>query len=565
MTTSLKLDLPCDPARLTLGHFLADIASSHGDRVAVVFEGRQTSYRELEAEARRLARGLIGAGVVKGARVAVQMANRLEWVVSAFATALVGGVLVPVNTFARGEERDYILRHSDASLLLMQPRLLGRDLRRELLESHPELEEGAAGRLRCSALPQLRRVVCLGSETPSRAIESWSALLDWGSDVPDALLDAATEEVHPSDDGLIIYTSGTSARPKGVLHMQRAAVIQSYRLADYMRLTAQDRVFTAQPFFWTAGIVWSLGATLAAGGRMLLQETFQPGQALELIESQRATVLHAWPHQEKLLAEHETTRERDLSSLQKIEFNSLLAPIVGLREDCWGAYSSFGTTETFTMAAMLPADTPAQTRHRAHGRPLPGMELRVVDPETGEPLEPDVEGEIAIRGVTLMRGYYKVEPERCFDEAGFFRTRDGGRLDDDGYLHWTGRLSDMIKTGGANVSPVEIEAALSGCPGLRAGLAVGVPHPSFGEVVILCALPIAGAALDAEAIRNHLRERLAAYKLPRFVLFFEENEISFTGTQKVQVGPLREEVLRRLRAGHTAIEGFVYGDESEHS
>jgi fatty-acyl-CoA synthase len=123
----------------------------------------------------------------------------------------------------------------------------------------------------------------------------------------------------------------------------------------------------------------------------------------------------------------------------------------------------------------------------------------------------------------------------------------------------------MIKTGGANVSPVEIEAALSDCPGLRAGLAVGIPHPSFGEVVILCALPIAGAALDAEAIRNYLRERLAAYKLPRHVLFFEEDEISFTGSQKVQVGPLREEVLRRLRAGRIAIEGFVYSDEAEHA
>ena len=565
MTTYPELDLPCDPARLTLGHFLADIASSHADRVAILFEGRQTTYRELEAEARRLARGLIGAGVVKGARVAVQMANRLEWVVCAFATALIGGVLVPVNTFARSEERDYILRHSDASLLLMQPRLLGRDLRRELLESHPGLEAGLPGRLRCSALPQLRRVVCLGSEASTQAVENWSALLDWGSDVSDALLDAATEEVHPSDDGLIIYTSGTSSRPKGVLHMQRAAVIQSYRLADYMRLTPQDRVFTAQPFFWTAGIVWSLGATLAAGGRMLLQETFQPGEALDSIESQRATVLHAWPHQEKLLAEHETTRDRDLSSLRKIEFTSLLAPIVGLREDRWGAYSSFGTTETFTMATMLPADTPAETRHRTHGRPLPGMQLRIVDPETGEPQGPDTQGEIAIRGVTLMRGYYKVDPERCFDEAGFFRTRDGGRLDEDGYLHWTGRLSDMIKTGGANVSPVEIELALSDCPGLRAGLAVGVPHPSFGEVVILCALPIAGAAPDAEAIRDYLRERLAAYKLPRHVLFFEEHEISFTGTQKVQIGPLRAEVLQRLRAGRTVIEGFEYSDEEQHT
>ena len=259
------------------------------------------------------------------------MANRLEWVFCAFATALVGGVLVPVNTFARSAERDVILRHSDASLLLMQPSLLGRDLRRELLETQSQLAEGAPGRLRCTDLPQLRQIACLGSEQPARGIETWDSLLARGADVSDSLLDAATEEVHPSDDGLIIYTSGTSARPKGVVHFQRTPVIQSYRLADYMRLRPTDRVFTAQPFFWTAGIVWSLGATLAAGGRMLLQETFQPAEALDLIESQRATVLHAWSHQEKVLAEHESIAERDLSSVEKIEFNSLLAPVVGLR------------------------------------------------------------------------------------------------------------------------------------------------------------------------------------------------------------------------------------------
>jgi fatty-acyl-CoA synthase len=578
VTTTLDLDLPCDPARLTLGHFLTDIASTHADRIAIVFEGRETTYRELETQARQLGRALIGAGVVKGARVAVLMANRLEWIVSAFATALVGGVLVPVNTFARDEERDYILRHSDASLLLLQPSLLGRDLLRELLESHPELETGTPGRLRCTALPQLRRVVCLAAEKPgsgepvvdepgndetSRGVETWNALLDQGSDVSDALLDSATEEVHPSDDGLIIYTSGTSSRPKGVLHMQRAPVIQSYRLADYMRLDTQDRVFTAQPFFWTAGIVWSLGATLAAGGRILLQETFEPNGALDLIESQRATVVHAWPHQEKVLAEHESIHERDLSSVKKIEFTSLLAPVVGLREDVWGAYSSFGTTETFTMATMLPTDTPAETRHSTHGRALPGMQVRIVDPETGEEVGPDALGEIAVKGATLMRGYYKALPERCLDDAGFFRTKDGGRIDGEGYLHWTGRLSDMIKTGGANVSPVEIETALSDCPGLRAGLAVGVPHPSLGEVVILCALPIPGAAPDAEAIRTYLRVRVAAYKVPRHVLFFRENEIEFTGNQKIQFGPLREEVERRLRTGRIAIDGFVYGDEEE--
>ncbi len=561
MTRSMDLDLPCEPSRLTLGHFLADIATAHANRVAVVFEGQETTYLELEVLARRLARGLIGAGVVKGARVAVQMANRLEWIVAAFATALVGGVLVPVNTFARGHERDYILRHGDASLLILQPDLLGRNLLRELLDDHPELEEGQPGRLRCTALPQLRRVVCLADVEARAGVETWQTLVDHGADVSDGLLDAATEEVHPSDDGLIIYTSGTSAQPKGVLHLQRAPVVQSYRLADYLRLDENDRVLTAQPFFWTAGIVWSLGATLAAGGRMVLQETFVPVEALDLIESQRVTVLHAWSHQEKVLAEHPSIDSRDLSCVRKIEFNSLLAPVVGLEEDTWGAYSAYGTSETFTMCSMLPANAPAQLRHTTHGRALPGMQIRIVDPDSGAPLAEGELGEIAVKGVSLMRGYYKVEPEQFLDGSGFFRTRDGGRIDAEGYLHWTGRLTDMIKTGGANVSPVEIETALSDCPGLRAGLAVGIPHPTLGEVVILCALPNHGSAPAPETIRSYLRDRLAAYKVPRHILFFEEDEIEFTGSQKIQLAPLRDEVERRLCATKISIEGFTYGDE----
>jgi acyl-CoA synthetase (AMP-forming)/AMP-acid ligase II len=189
------------------------------------------------------------------------------------------------------------------------------------------------------------------------------------------------------------------------------------------------------------------------------------------------------------------------------------------------------------------------------------MQIRIVDPDSGAPLAEGELGEIAVKGVSLMRGYYKVEPEQYLDGSGFFRTRDGGRIDDEGYLHWTGRLTDMIKTGGANVSPVEIETALSDCPGLRAGLAVGIPHPTLGEVVILCALPNHGSAPAPETIRSFLRDRLAAYKVPRHILFFEEDEIEFTGSQKIQLDPLRDEVERRLCATKISIEGFTYGDE----
>ncbi len=548
------MSIEADSPRLTLGRFLEDVAARWGERTAIRFEQRGRveawTYAELRQRARALARALVGAGVGKGARVAVYMANRPEWVASAFAVGLVGGVLVPVNTYAATDERDYILRHSDASLLLLQPGLLKHRFLESLLGDHPVLD-GENGRLRCPALPQLRRWACLGDP-------SWASLEALAADVPDDLVDALCEEVAPSDDAMIIYTSGTTANPKGVLHAHRAPVLQSYRFQELQRFDERDRVWTCYPLFWTAGICMSLGATLAAGGTLLLQETFDPGAALEMIEAERATAAHAWPHQHKALGEDPTLSRRDLSALHKLDFGSPIAAQAGLEKDTYGTSSSYGASETFTISSMLPSDAPAELRRRAHGRPLPGMHFRILDPETGEPLPTGASGEIAVKGVTFMRGYYKVLPERFLDENGFFRSGDGGSLDEEGFLHWTGRLSNLVKTGGANVSPVEIERALGRFDGLKMAFPVGVPHPTLGEALVLCAVRREGADPQPEEIRAWLRERLAAYKVPRVVLFFGADELSYTGNQKVQVAPLRERALARLAAEGVEIDGHRY-------
>jgi acyl-CoA synthetase (AMP-forming)/AMP-acid ligase II len=562
---TLDLGLQPDRDRYTLACLLEDVASRHGDRTALRFQPdvdepwQSLRYSELQSASRELAKGLIGAGVVKGARVAVLMANRPEWVVAAFAVGLVGGVLVPVNTFATPDERAYILRHSDASLLILQPGLLKRDFLAELRGRHPELERFEAGRLRCPALPQLRRLVVLGNETHDDGLQAWSELVALGHDVSDELLDATSAEVYPSDEGILIYTSGTTAHPKGVLHRQRAAVIQSWRFAEDMGLSRDDVVLTAQPFFWTAGIAMSLGASLCAGATLIIEETFSAERFLQRIESERVTALHAWPHQEKALGEHPDAGRRDLTSLEKIEFSSPLAPLAGIERDEWGTYGSYGLSETFTLSSSLPASAPAEQRKNTSGRPLPGMSIKIVDIESGEALsEPGAKGEIAVRGVTFMQGYYKVEPELYLADDGYFRTQDGGAFDAQGFLHWSGRLSNLIKTGGANVSPLEIEGALQGMDELSHAQAVGVPHPVLGEVIVLCAVKSAGAKIDEATLRERLRGGLAAYKVPRRVLFFAASELSFTANQKLQVGPLRDLAIERLQAEGAEIDGVVY-------
>jgi len=186
------------------------------------------------------------------------------------------------------------------------------------------------------------------------------------------------------------------------------------------------------------------------------------------------------------------------------------------------------------------------------------MDLRIVDPKSGELLAAGSDGEIAVRGVTLMHGYYKVLPENYLDPDGFFRTQDGGSLDSEGYLHWTGRLGNLIKTGGANVSPVEIEETLAKHPGVKVGIAVGIGHPTLGEVVVLCVVPTEGADSDAEAIREFLRARLAAYKVPRRVLFFRESELAYTGNQKIQIEPLKRAAQQRLVDEDAEIAGYRF-------
>jgi len=547
-----------DDPGLTTGRFLIETCSRNASRCAVRFQGRASSYEDFARDTRALARALIGAGVGKGSHVAVHMANRPEWIAAYFAIGLVGGVVVPVNTFASAAELDYILRHSDASVLLMQPHLLKHRYLDDLLDRHREVAHGAAGRIQCPALPQLRRVACLSIDAPQGAVEPWSTFLAHGDDVPDALVDATNDEVEPTDDAIIIYTSGTTANPKGVLHGHRAGVVQGIRFAELLRLDAADRLYTTYPFFWTAGIAMSLLPAFSAGACLLLQETFDAGSALAMIEAERATAVHAWPHQQKALGEHDSAADRDLSSLVKIDSAAPLARLAGVPVDSYGTAATYGMSETFTLASALPADAPIDERRGNSGLPLEGTEIRIVDPASGRPLPIGEEGEITVRGMTLMHGYYKVPPEQYLDADGFFHTQDGGFLDDAGRLHWSGRLGNMIKTGGANVSPVEIESALRKHPGVKVGVAIGVPHPTLGEAVVVCIVPTEGAPQDEDAVRRYLRENLAAYKVPKRVLFFREDEFTYTGNQKVQQAPLVTATQARLAAEGAEIDGHTY-------
>ena len=517
---------------LTLGGLLMQSAARHGAREAICFHEAdgsvvRWSYDELATRARLFAKALVAEGAGKGTRVALLMGNRPEWVSAAFGVALAGGVLVPVNTMFEPPELEYVLRHSDAAVLVYQE-----ELRRH--RYHEQI------RSLMGSLPYLARLACYGTA-------GYEDFLAGAASVDDDVLDARVAEVSEHDDVLVIYTSGTTGKPKGVLHGHRAPAIQSWRFARHLGLDPDVRVWSAFPFFWTAGFCMVMGATLAAGGCLVLQELFEPGEALRLIEAEKVTNPHAWIHQMAALESHPDWLARDLSSIQHVEeFTSLARhPSVKLGAP-WSPRSAYGLTETFTIISSMPADTPEDEREGHEGFILPGNAVRIVDASDGTVQPAGTPGEIRVKGATLMKGYLKVAPEDVFDPDGFFPTGDAGFVDDAGHLHWVGRTSDLIKTGGANVSPVEIENELLRHPGLHSALAVGVPHPTLGQIVVVCAVSQPGADLGEDDVRDFLRGKLASYKLPRRVLFFDESELVLTGNAKIRAEDLRQLATARL-------------------
>jgi fatty-acyl-CoA synthase len=264
------------------------------------------------------------------------------------------------------------------------------------------------------------------------------------------------------------------------------------------------------------------------------------------MQSERVSYPAAWPHQWARLAEDSNWSKVNLGSLRYVGETSPLRTHPTVKADWQEPMSCYGNTETLTLSTAHYSGSPPDIVENNHGFALHENTLRIVDPMTGKVLGRNENGEIAVKGPTMMMSYLRVPAEDTFDDEGFFRTGDGGFIDDQGRLHWHGRLNDIIKTGGANVSPLEIDAVLAEFPGVKVAATVGVPHDKLGEMVVACIVPENGAVLDEAAVRAFLTQRLSSYKVPRRVLFFEDSELSYTGSAKVKTAPLRELAARRL-------------------
>jgi fatty-acyl-CoA synthase len=550
MTTFLGPSPQSEPGigPLTFGGFLEHLAARYSDRLAIVYapaDGTRLAwtYRELHEHSRAMAKALIAGGVTRGTRVAVLMGNRPEWVAAVWGAAMAGGVAVLFNTFATERELDHLLRHSDTTILLTEQALLNHCFVEDILDLCPEARTAPPGAIFSAGYPFLRRVVAIDTEAKG-AIEPWPDFVSGGALVPDDVLDAVLAETVPIEDAIIIYSSGTTALPKGVLHRHRAPMLQSWRHGYREQFTLEDRVLCELPWFWTAGFAAVLGATLATGGAVISSDHFRAAHAIRLIKQEGVTCVQALPNQVQEIQAILHQTPHDLSSIRRQLYRLTGEPAPN-GEPRPADYASYGSSETFTSATALRDDAPAEEKS-TYGRLIAGSSMRFLDPAMGEPLAPGQEGEIALKGLTLMRGYVKVPPEDVFDDEGYFHTGDLGFFDEKGLLHWTGRITSMIKTSGANVAPAEVEEVLDGHPDVKRAAVIGIPDPVAGELVIGCVVLGRGATVDENTLREYTRARLSSYKVPRRILFFDEEEVAFTASEKVNLNALRELVAKRL-------------------
>ncbi len=540
---------------LTLGGILTGQCAQSPDRDALIFDdpllGGETmrwTYSGLLAQSRRVAKALLAAGASKGTRVGILMGNRPEAVTSILGAALVGAIATPLSTFSARPELGYLLEHADIGVLLTQTKMGKRRFVTDLTKLCPSLAEAAP--IADPAFPYLRHVAVVGSETDRKGLTAWESFLDHGDSVSDALLDATIAQVHPSDHAVIIYSSGTTDRPKGVLHSHDAIARQWWNQADLFGRGEFTRLWSPLPVFWTAGLNAAMGASLAGGATWIMQEMFDAGEALALIERERVTEPHVFAHQARALEEHPNWATADLSSCTEVFGKSVFTRHPSVKGDpAWNMPIGYGMSETASFLTGLPWGTRREIlRNGSYGKLLQGNELRVIDPESGAVLGVGEQGELIVRGPTLMEHYVKRTRAESFDADGWYHTGDFGHFDDDGFVYFDGRHTDMIKTSGANVSPAEIEVQLQAFEPIKLARVIGVPDDRRDEMVVLCVTLKDGAKTTEAKIKAFLAERVASYKVPKKVLFFGDDEIPMnrTGT-KVLTDELQAVVIKRLK------------------
>lgn len=525
----------------TMGELLQDTASRFPDHVALVYPetGLKQDYAEFYNACKEAAKGFMAIGVKKGDHVSIWTTNIPEWVHMQFGLSMIGAVLVTVNANYKTNELDYILNQSDSTTLVLMEEYRDTNFYDTAREVIPELDNCQPGQIKSEKLPYLKNVVYIGCRDKTPGMYSFNKVIEIGKNIFDQDLEERQKTLHFNDVVNMQYTSGTTGFPKGVMLTHYNIINNARMVGDVMGLTEKDSLFIQVPLFHCFGCVMSSLNCVVHGSTMVVIENFDPLKALKYVEQEKCTAINGVPTMFIAILSQADFGKYDLSSLRTGIMAGAPCPVETMNQviekmHCPEVVIAFGQTECSPVMTMTRRDDPVDVRVSTVGRLLTGIQGKIVDPETGQDLPANVQGEIVTRSPCVMKGYYKMpdETKEAIDKDGWLHTGDLGTMDENGNFKVTGRIKEMIIRGGENIYPREIEEFLHKNPKVNDAYVVGIPDKKYGEQLLAIIILNHGEQATAEELVSFCSGKIARHKIPKYWEFV--NEVPMTASGKVQ-------------------------------
>jgi fatty-acyl-CoA synthase len=538
---------------ITVGDLLDQMAQKFSDHDAVLYTDRpyRKTYSQFRDECNEVAKGLLAMGIKKGDHVAIWATNYPHWLLTMFATAKIGAVLVTVNTNYKVFELEYLLKQSDSNTLVLIDGFKDSNYVEIVNKLNPDLVNSEPGASEFPTLPYLKNVIYVGEDTPA-GMFNWNDLYQLAKEISDEELAEIQSSLDIHDVINMQYTSGTTGFPKGVMLTHYNIVNNGKCIGDCMKFSEKDRLCIPVPFFHCFGMVLAIMASVTHGTTMVPIDYYQPLKVMQAIQNEKCTAVHGVPTMFIAMLEHPRFNEFDFSTLRTGIMAGSTCPKKVMQQTADKMNMTeitivYGLTESSPGCTQSRTDDSLDLRVSTVGRALPHVEIKITDPETGEELPYNTSGEFMVRGYNIMKGYYKM-PEataQVIDPDGWLHSGDLASMDENGYFKITGRIKDMIIRGGENIYPKEIEEFIYTHPQVSDVQVIGIPSKDYGEEIMAYIIPKDNATLTEDDIKQYVKSHMARHKTPKYVRFIDAFPMTASG--KIQKYKLREMAVEELQ------------------